>query len=63
MTTRKLAAALFVAVPASTLLVACDRKAEDTQARQRIEQGALERDLDLALRPDTPAHPIQLADV
>jgi hypothetical protein len=63
MTTRKLAAALLVALPSSTLLVACDRKGEDTQARQRIEQSALERDLDVALRPDTPAHPIQLADV
>ena len=63
MTTRTFAAALLLAVPASTLLVACDRGGEDTSSRQRIEQRALERDLDLALRPDTPAHPVQLADV
>lgn len=63
MTTRTLAAALLVAVPASTLLVACDRRGEDTSSRQRTEQRALERDLDLALRPDTPRPAVQLNDV
>ncbi|HEV7589560.1 MAG TPA: hypothetical protein VGO40_15705 [Longimicrobium sp.] len=63
MRTRPLAAALLLAVPASSLLVACDRKAEDTSSRQRIEQRALERDLDLALRPDTPRPAVQLNDV
>jgi hypothetical protein len=63
MTTRRLAAALLLAVPASTLLVACDRGGEDTSSRQAIEQRALERDLDLALRPDTPARAVQLNDV
>jgi len=63
MTTRTLSAALLLAVPASTLLVACGRDGEDTSSRQRIEQRALERDLDLALRPDTPARAVQLNDV
>jgi hypothetical protein len=60
---RTLSAALLLAVPASSLLVACDRGGEDTSRRQRIEQRALERDLDLALRTDTPAPAIQLNDV
>ncbi|HEX6749046.1 MAG TPA: hypothetical protein VF092_17235 [Longimicrobium sp.] len=60
---RTLAAAALVALPASTLLVACDRRGEDTSDRQKIEQRALERDLDIALRPDTPAAPAQIADV
>ena len=63
MTTRRLAAAFLLAVPPSTLLVACDRGGEDTSSRQRLEQRALERDLDLALRPDTPARVVQLNDV
>ena len=63
MITRRLAAALLLAVPSSTLLVACDRGGEDTSSRQRSsEQRALERDLDLALRPDTPARVVQLND-
>jgi hypothetical protein len=60
---RTLSAAFLLAVPASSLLVACDRGGEDTSSRQRIEQRALERDLDLALRTDTPAPAIQLNDV
>jgi len=63
MRTRPLAAACLLAVPASTLLVACDRRGEDTASRQRIEQRALEHDLDVALRPDTPARAVQLNDV
>ena len=39
MNTRTLAAAALIALPASTLLVACDRRGEDTAAnRQKIEQ-------------------------
>jgi hypothetical protein len=60
---RTLSAAFLLAAPASSLLVACDRGGEDTSSRQRIEQRALERDLDLALRTDTPAPAIQLNDV
>ena len=63
MTSRTLAAALLLAAAPSTLLVACDRRGEDTSDRRRIEQRALERDLELALRPDTPARAVQLADV
>lgn len=64
MNTRTLAAAALIALPASTLLVACDRRGEDTAAnRQKIEQRALERDLDMALKPDSTAVPTQIADV
>jgi hypothetical protein len=64
MKTRTLAAAALLALPASTLLVACDRRAEDTAADQRkIEQRALERDLDLALKPDSQPAPVAGADV
>jgi hypothetical protein len=64
MTTRTLAAAALLAVPVSTLLVACDRHGGDTSPKQTIEQRALERDLDLALRPDSqPAKQLTLTDV
>ncbi|HEX8244642.1 MAG TPA: hypothetical protein VF541_14145, partial [Longimicrobium sp.] len=63
MNTRTLAAAAILALPASTLLVACDRGGEDTANRQKIEQRALERDLDMALKPDSAAVPAQIADV
>ncbi|HEU4559804.1 MAG TPA: hypothetical protein VFS20_18275 [Longimicrobium sp.] len=63
MTPRTLAAAALLALPVSTLLVACDRGGGDTSPRQSIEQRALERDLDLALRPDPQPRPTQLADV
>jgi len=62
MTPRTLAAAALVALPLSTLLVACDRQGEDTSARQAVEQRALERDLDLALRPDSQPR-LELRDV
>jgi hypothetical protein len=45
-------------------LVACDRAAEDTPASKSAQQQALERDLDLALRPDTPARaPVLINDL
>jgi hypothetical protein len=61
---RTLAAAALLALPASTLLVACDRRGEDTAAKkQQVDQRALEHDLDVALRPDTPSLPKEIADV
>jgi hypothetical protein len=62
MTPRTLAAAALLALPLSTLLVACDRRGEDTSAKQALEQRALERDLDLALRPDSQPR-LELKDV
>lgn len=52
MTRGTLAAALALALPVSSLLVACDRSG-DTSDRAALERKALERDLDLALQPDT----------
>lgn len=63
MTTRTLAAALLLAVPSSTLLVACDRIRGDSSSRRQIEQHALERDLEDALRPDTPQQAVALTDM
>jgi hypothetical protein len=62
MSPRTLAATALLALPLSTLLVACDRRGEDTSARQALEQRALERDLDLALRPDSQPR-LELRDV
>src|SRR5688572_8894390 len=61
MTRRTLAAALALALPLSSLLVACDRS-EDTADRAALEREALERDLDLALQPDTTPE-VALSDV
>jgi hypothetical protein len=63
MKTRTLAAAALIALPASSILVACDRRGEDTADRQKIEQRALERDLDLALKPDSQPAPVAGSDV
>ncbi|HET7231953.1 MAG TPA: hypothetical protein VFJ16_18240 [Longimicrobium sp.] len=68
MTPRTLAVAALLVVPVSTLLVACDRRGEDTSPSQAIEQRALQRDLqrdlDLAMAPDSqPGREIALADV
>jgi hypothetical protein len=52
---------LLVVLPLSTFVVACD-SGEDTDARAALEKEALERELDLALQPDTTAEP-ELADV
>lgn len=54
MTRKTLVAALFLALPVSSLLVACG-DGGDTPDRAALEREALERDLDLALRPDTTA--------
>src|SRR5690606_7205983 len=56
-----LVATLMVVLPMSTFVVACD-SGEDTDARAALEKEALERELDLALQPDTTAEP-ELADV
>ena len=53
--------ALLLVLPVSTLVVACDR-GEDIDERAALEREALERDLDLALQPDTTAEP-ELGDV
>lgn len=52
---------LLVLLPLSTFVVACD-SGEDTDARAALEKEALERELDLALQPDTTAAP-ELSDV
>ena len=56
-----LVATLAMVLPLSTFVVACD-SGEDTDARAALEKEALERELDLALQPDTTAEP-ELADV
>lgn len=61
MTRRTLAAALVLALPVSSLLVACGG-GEDTTDRAALERQALERDLDLALKPDTTPE-VALTDV
>lgn len=60
MRVRTFAAALLLALPASTFVAACDR-GEDT-SRAALEREALERDLELALEADTTVQP-ELADV
>ncbi|CAN5854843.1 hypothetical protein BH23GEM7_BH23GEM7_18310 [soil metagenome] len=58
---RSMIKALLVALPLSTLVVACgpDR---DTDTRSALDREAIERDLELALQPDTTIEP-ELADV
>lgn len=56
-----LATALLAVLPMSTFLVACD-DGGDTDTRAALEKEALERELDLALQPDTTAEP-ELLDV
>jgi hypothetical protein len=58
---RNLALALALALPVSSLLVACGG-GEDTTDRAALERTALERDLDLALKPDTTPE-VALTDV
>lgn len=57
---RTLAVATLVALPLSTLVVACDRNEDG--GRAALEREALERDLDLALETETTVEP-ELADV
>jgi hypothetical protein len=52
MTRKTLVAALVLALPLSSLLVACG-DGGDTTDRAALERAALERDLDLALQPDS----------
>jgi hypothetical protein len=52
MTRKTMALALALALPVSSILVACGGD-EDTADRAALERKALERDLDLALQPDT----------
>lgn len=52
---------LMVLLPLSTFVVACD-SGGDTDTRSALEREALERELDLALQPDTTAEP-ELLDV
>jgi hypothetical protein len=52
MTRKTLVAAVALALPVSSLLVGCGRSG-DTADRAALEREALERDLDLALQPDT----------
>jgi hypothetical protein len=61
MTRRTLTAAFVLALPLSSLLVACGR-GEDTADRTALEREALQRDLDLALQPDTTPE-VALGDV
>ena len=61
MTRKTLVAALALALPVSSLLVACGDKG-DTADRAALEREALERDLDLALQPDTTPE-VALRDV
>jgi len=68
MNPRTAAAAALLALPLSTLLVACGRDGEDTAPSKSIEQRALQRDLardlDLAMSPDSqPRKEVALADV
>ncbi|HEX6371892.1 MAG TPA: hypothetical protein VF006_23415 [Longimicrobium sp.] len=58
---RNLALALALALPVSSGLVACGG-GEDTTDRAALEREALERDLDLALKPDTTPE-VALTDV
>jgi hypothetical protein len=51
-----LAAALLMALPVSTILAGCSRE-EDTSQRSALEREALERELELALQPDTTVEP------
>lgn len=61
MTRKTLVAALALALPVSSLLVACGGEG-DTRDRAALERAALERDLDLALQPDTGAAEVALRD-
>jgi hypothetical protein len=61
MTRKTLVAAFALALPLSSVLVACGDKG-DTADRTALEREALERDLDLALQPDTTPE-VALSDV
>ncbi|CAN5800899.1 hypothetical protein BH23GEM6_BH23GEM6_15570 [soil metagenome] len=50
-------AALILSLPLSALVAACGDN-EDTQSRQALERESLERELELALQPDTTIEPV-----
>jgi hypothetical protein len=50
-------AALLLTLPLSTFLVACGDQ-EDDRSRQALERESLERELELALQPDTTIEPV-----
>ena len=63
MTVRRAAAAMLVAVSLSSAVAACRGKDEDTKAQQTAAANPqTQRDLDLALQPDTTQQP-KLQDV
>src|SRR5687768_11904420 len=57
-----LAATLLLLLPVSTFGAACSRGEDTRDARAALENEALERELDLALQPDTTLEP-EFADV
>lgn len=58
---RSMIRTLLVALPLSTFVVACGPDS-DTDTRAALDRDAIERDLELALQPDTTVEP-ELADV
>jgi len=58
----RLAATLLLLLPVSTIVAACGGGEDTTDARAALEKEALERELDLALQPDTTIEP-EFADV
>ncbi|MBW3656376.1 MAG: hypothetical protein KY444_09720 [Gemmatimonadetes bacterium] len=62
MKTYRHAAALLLLLPVSTFVGACGGGEDTSDARAALEKEALERELDLALQPDTTLEP-QFADV
>ena len=58
---KNLVGGLVLALSVSTFMVGCSDR-EDTQDRAALERESLERELDLALQPDTTAEP-ELSDV
>ncbi|HEX5725400.1 MAG TPA: hypothetical protein VFX98_08025, partial [Longimicrobiaceae bacterium] len=63
MTRTTRAGVLLLALPLSTILAGCGGGGEDTADRRALEREAMERDLDLALQPDSAPLQPELADV
>jgi hypothetical protein len=57
MKNRRWLATLLIVLPVSTFVAACGSE-KDTDNRAALEREALERDLNLALQPDTTAEPV-----
>ncbi|MDB4950519.1 MAG: hypothetical protein JWM27_3168, partial [Gemmatimonadetes bacterium] len=62
MTLRRTLAALLVALPLSSFVAGCKGKDGDTTDQQALERQQTQRDLDLALQPDSTQQP-KLQDV